>query len=458
MSEDALLNVDEEAMILERQRQLDDDDDDDEDENYAGFRGGRKRQRYNVKDAIADLGVDTRSISVKLDAESASRDGWTVASFQRKKQVRRLHLLLRSEKPMTEEEAAQVRDVWSESLGVKDRVRLYLYWLRRYQAQLREEVKPYAFRYVRESTRLAELRFGEDCDILQDAVVIGMTTSGASRYRKVLDSIGCPIVILEEAAEVLEAHVLTTLNQSCQHLILIGDHQQLRPSPTVYELCRHYQLDLSLFERLVNNELPHSTLAVQHRMRPEVARLVRETSQKDGSSKSNQHEAEFCVRLCKYLLQQKYSPETITILAAYSGQVSAFRKIMTQYGNYFHGVRVTTIDNYQGEENDVIILSLKSNALPIGHLGSPERRKEEKKKEKEEEKEKKTKEKRKKKKEKKKKNRRSPQKYSDHKKPRAAFSNPKSVKESWRHTCPYRLHFTAGYERIGNIGQEKWPR
>ena len=73
----------------------------------------------------------------------------------------------------------------------------------------------------------------------------------------------------------MEAHVVTTLHKKCQHLILIGDHQQLRPSPTVYELCRHYKLDLSLFERLVNNNLPHSTLAVQHRMRPEVARLVR---------------------------------------------------------------------------------------------------------------------------------------------------------------------------------------
>jgi hypothetical protein len=31
----------------------------------------------------------------------------------------------------------------------------------------------------------------------------------------------------------------------------------------VFELCRRYKLDLSLFERLVNNGLPHATLAVQ---------------------------------------------------------------------------------------------------------------------------------------------------------------------------------------------------
>ena len=36
------------------------------------------------------------------------------------------------------------------------------------------------------------------------------------------------IVIVEEAAEVLEAHTLATLSKACQHLILIGDHQQVK--------------------------------------------------------------------------------------------------------------------------------------------------------------------------------------------------------------------------------------
>lgn len=35
------------------------------------------------------------------------------------------------------------------------------------------------------------------------------------------------IVIVEEAAEVLEAHTIATLSKACQHLILIGDHQQV---------------------------------------------------------------------------------------------------------------------------------------------------------------------------------------------------------------------------------------
>ena len=60
-------------------------------------------------------------------------------------------------------------------------------------------------------------------------------------------------MIVEEAAEVLEAHIVTSLPRNTEHLILIGDHQQLKPSPTVYELATKFNLDVSMFERMVRN-------------------------------------------------------------------------------------------------------------------------------------------------------------------------------------------------------------
>jgi len=60
----------------------------------------------------------------------------------------------------------------------------------------------------------------------------------------------------------------------CEHLIMIGDHQQLRPNPTVYALARKYHLDISLFERMVKNDLHCDQLTIQHRMRPEIAKLI----------------------------------------------------------------------------------------------------------------------------------------------------------------------------------------
>lgn len=61
--------------------------------------------------------------------------------------------------------------------------------------------------------------------------VIGMTTTGAAKYRKLLQEVRPCLVIVEEAAEVLEAHTITTLSPACQHLILIGDHHQVRTTP-----------------------------------------------------------------------------------------------------------------------------------------------------------------------------------------------------------------------------------
>ena len=72
----------------------------------------------------------------------------------------------------------------------------------------------------------------------------------------------------------LEAHIVTSLTPGCQHLILIGDHQQLRPNPTVYDLQINYNLDVSLFERMVTNGMLFSRLSLQHRMRPEIAKML----------------------------------------------------------------------------------------------------------------------------------------------------------------------------------------
>ena len=41
---------------------------------------------------------------------------------------------------------------------------------------------------------------------------------------------------MEEAGEVFEAHVLASLAPTVEHLILIGDHEQLRPKPQLYAL------------------------------------------------------------------------------------------------------------------------------------------------------------------------------------------------------------------------------
>lgn len=94
---------------------------------------------------------------------------------------------------------------------------------------------------------------------------------------------------------------------------------------------------------------------------------------RDGKSHQNKHEALFVVALCRYLLLQEYKPEQITILTTYTAQLHCLRKFMP--ANEFRGVRVHAVDKYQGEENDIILLSLvRSNRQnKVGFLNIPNR-------------------------------------------------------------------------------------
>ncbi|KAL7552460.1 hypothetical protein ACHAWF_015711 [Thalassiosira exigua] len=83
-----------------------------------------------------------------------------------------------------------------------------------------------------------------DSRILTEARVIGATTTGAAKYKDLLSIKSAGVVIVEEAGEVLEPHVLSSLTEGSthsdetKHLILIGDHKQLRPKVESYELTK----------------------------------------------------------------------------------------------------------------------------------------------------------------------------------------------------------------------------
>jgi hypothetical protein len=288
-----------------------------------------------------------------------------------------------------------------------------------------------------------------DGDILAQARVIGVTTTGAAQYREMLSEKAAGVVVVEEAGEVLEAHVLSSLSVATKHLILIGDHMQLRPKTETYNLTtsanKGYNLDRSLFERLVVSRLPATSLTIQRRMRPEISDFVRSQtypdladhesvhrrptvrgvkmnvafidhdvsedghSQADQASKtkSNRYEAEFCIEIVRFLLLQGYRPSDIVVLTPYVGQlvhIASFMKqnlkevtayvsasdaieldnlgvegtgqgISSREDASSSNVRCSSIDNFQGEEADIIIVSLvRSNSCGIiGFLKEPQR-------------------------------------------------------------------------------------
>jgi helicase required for RNAi-mediated heterochromatin assembly 1 len=105
--------------------------------------------------------------------------------------------------------------------------------------------------------------------------VIGCTTTGLSKYRGLISALRPRTLLIEEAAETLEGKVMGGLMASIEHLILVGDHQQLQAGCTVRALeTAPYHMNISMFERLIDNSICYVMLNKQRRMIPDVRRLL----------------------------------------------------------------------------------------------------------------------------------------------------------------------------------------
>ncbi|CCC14423.1 unnamed protein product [Sordaria macrospora k-hell] len=149
---------------------------------------------------------------------------------------------------------------------------------------------------------LARLNQEINCRILRNVDIVLMTTSRLAHDNEMLRKLKPKVIICEEAAEVMEPRMMAVFIPGVEHLIQIGDHQQLRPLvqnsmqfSMETKVGKHYQLDRSLFERRVTGEpgmkpLPVIQLNEQQRMPPEISALIRNNVYKDlqdGSSVMN---------------------------------------------------------------------------------------------------------------------------------------------------------------------------
>ncbi|GAA5852901.1 hypothetical protein JCM8547_004726 [Rhodosporidiobolus lusitaniae] len=128
--------------------------------------------------------------------------------------------------------------------------------------------------------KIKEFHSISDRDILLGADIGGATMNGAANLLSLVESVRPSVLMVEEAGEALEAQVVANLYQSVQHLILTGDHLQLRVQIASYGLSidsnsgKVYRHDVSLFERLATLPIPMSILSTQRSMRPEISKLV----------------------------------------------------------------------------------------------------------------------------------------------------------------------------------------
>ncbi|PLN78187.1 P-loop containing nucleoside triphosphate hydrolase protein [Aspergillus taichungensis] len=319
-------------------------------------------------------------------------------------------------------------------------------WIRALLEEKASTLGAHASQFNRSQKMLDTLWRDKTRHILENKRIIGCTTTKAAMFFDEIRQAAPGIILLEEAGEILESHVLAAMNESTKQLVMIGDHLQLRPKVNSYALTREkgegYELNVSLFERLIHAGYPHTRLQKQHRMCPEISTLVRglmysdledgektrdrppprglqdrvifiqheqpevnrnDVSEKkdEGStqSKSNRFEASLVLKIVKYLGQQGYGTDRVVVLTPYLGQLHLLKGELSKQNDPVlndldshdlvraglisqtsanqgkRPIKLSTIDNYQGEESDIVIASLtRSNKQgDIGFMAAPER-------------------------------------------------------------------------------------
>ncbi|KAL8715038.1 MAG: hypothetical protein Q9220_000995 [cf. Caloplaca sp. 1 TL-2023] len=257
--------------------------------------------------------------------------------------------------------------------------------------------------------------------LIKEARIIAMTSTHAAIRRREIADLGFHYdnVIMEEAAQIteIENFVPLTLQNAIngqlplQRVVLCGDH--LQNSPIVQNLAfrQFANLEQSLFLRLVRLGVPTINLDCQGRARPSIAELYKwrypnltnlpnvlseaeylcanagfrheyqfiDVPDYKGSGElqpaphyfQNLGEAEYAVAIYQYMRLLGYSASKISILTTYAGQRALIRDVLGHRcaKNRMFGLPriVTTVDKYQGEQNDYIILSLVRTTR-VGYL------------------------------------------------------------------------------------------
>ncbi|KAK8780544.1 hypothetical protein V5799_018116 [Amblyomma americanum] len=287
------------------------------------------------------------------------------------------------------------------------------------------------FRYIKdifdqlEEFRAFELlRSGLDRSrylLVKEAKVIAMTCTHAALKRRELVDLGFKYdnILMEESAQILEIEtfiplLLQTPQDGYNRLkrwIMIGDHHQLPPVVKNMAFQKYSNMEQSLFTRFVRLGVPVVQLDGQGRSRPSLCDLYNWRYQNLGNlphvtewpeyrtgnagfcfdyqlvdvgdfngigeSEPNPYfyqnlaEAEYVVAVFMYMRLLGYPAERISILTTYNGQKHLIRDVVRQrcQDNPLIGcpLKVTTVDKYQGQQNDYVLLSLVRTRA-VGHL------------------------------------------------------------------------------------------
>lgn len=250
-------------------------------------------------------------------------------------------------------------------------------------------------------SRATELELRIRSSLFGEARVIASTLTGAAN--RVLEGEKYSTLFIDEAAQALEAACWIAIRKTGR-VILAGDHCQLPPTVKSIMALKG-GLGKTLMERIVENKPETVTLLkMQYRMNEQIMKFSSEwfyhgmvesaptvshrgildydtpmmwidTAECDGKEefvgenfgRINRAEAELTLQTLQQYLEkigkQRILEESIDvgIISPYRAQVQLLRKELRKrefFRPYRHLLTVNTVDGFQGQERDIILISL----------------------------------------------------------------------------------------------------
>lgn len=265
----------------------------------------------------------------------------------------------------------------------------------------REERDTIRNRLSRLKFRATELEVKIDTELFDEARVVACTLVGSAN--RVMMNRHFTTLFIDEAAQALEAACWIAIGKA-DRVILAGDHHQLPPTIKCIEAERE-GLGRTLMQKIAHTKPETvSLLKIQYRMHEDIMRFssqwfyhnelesapevsgrgilrldtpivwfdtsecdFTENTREETMSRVNRQEAELLVEQSRSYIQ-KISKERVLeenidfgLISPYKAQVQYIRKLIKQDA-FFKPLRrlitVHTVDGFQGQERDVILISL----------------------------------------------------------------------------------------------------
>ncbi|CAM8889725.1 unnamed protein product [Rhodiola kirilowii] len=247
-----------------------------------------------------------------------------------------------------------------------------------------------------------EARASLEASFANEAEIVFTTVSSSGRKLFSRLAHGFDMVVIDEAAQASEVAILPPLSLGATRCVLVGDPQQL-PATVISKAAGSLLYNRSLFERFQQGGCPTMLLSVQYRMHPQIrdfpskyfykGRLIdsesvtnvpdekyyqdrllrpyifydiahgRESHRGGSVSYENLHEAQFCLQLYEHLQKtlkrMGLNKVSVGIITPYKLQLKCIRREFDHIVNSEEGkdLYINTVDAFQGQERDVIIMS-----------------------------------------------------------------------------------------------------